>query len=183
MIPIAFVLILVFAFILRVYKIVLVEKFNGKIYYSGLESNTAKDYFVSKEYNFFNWFSKLKLKYVYSFCVVMILLLFNISANVSIWPNVKGLTIEDKQKSIEFRHFRGSNCISEFSALLPALEVGKLNNYTTSDIIRLLGEPNIKDKETNTFEYYLYAGENTCKGIIKFDNNDTVIASYINGCK
>ncbi len=183
MILIAFLSTLLFAFFLRVFKIVLAEKHNGVTNFFDHKTATAKDYFISKEYHFFYWCSKLKLKYIYSFSVVMLLLLFNISANVSIWPNVKGLTIEDKQKSIEFRHFRGSNCINEFSSLLSALEIGKLNNYTTNDIIRLLGEPDIKDKATNTFEYYLYAGENTCKGIVKFNSNDTVIASYIDGCK
>jgi hypothetical protein len=181
MIFLAFILIIVFIVFLRVYRIVLLEKSISNIDSFDIKSTTAVDYFITKEHNLFKFFKKTGLKLFFSSICISSMLLFTISANVSIWPNVKGLTMDDKQNSIAFRNFRGSSCINEFTALKPALETAKLNGYNSKDIIGIFGEPNSKNSEGTIFEYNLLPGTVGCKGLIILEN-DRVINYDIGGC-
>jgi hypothetical protein len=158
------------------------EKSTVSMDYSYIKPSTAVGYFITKEHNLFNFFKKTHLKLFFSSLCVTSLLLFTISANVSIWPNVKGLTMDDKQNSIAFRNFRGSSCINEFVALKLALETAKLNGYNSKDIIGIFGEPNSKNTEGTIFEYSLLPGIVGCKGLIILEN-DIVIDYNIEGCK
>ena len=92
--------IVLFITFLRVYKLVVLNKFfNEPI---SIESNVSplESYFLTKELNAYTFIKKFKLRFVFSSICVCLVLLFNISANVSFWPNVKGLSLEDKQNSI-----------------------------------------------------------------------------------
>ncbi len=181
MILLAFTLIMVFTLFLRVYKIVLLEKFTDNIDSFNVKSSTAVGYFVTKEHSLFKFFKKARLKFIFSSICIMSMLLFTISANVSIWPNVKGLSMDDKQNSIAFRNFKGSSCINEFTALKPALETAKINSYNSEDIIGIFGEPNLSNAEGTIFEYNLLPGTLGCKGVIIF-RNDKVVSYSIEGC-
>ena len=181
MILLAILLAMTFILFLRVYKIVLTDKLVGNVDSFNVKSSTATGYFISKELGLFNFFKKFYLKSIFSTICIVSVLLFNISANVSIWPNVKGLSMDDKQNSIAFRNFRGSSCINEFTALKPALETAKLNGYTSEDIIGLLGEPNFVNADGTVFEYNLLPGTVGCKGVINMQN-DKVISYNIDGC-
>ncbi|MFY7965713.1 MAG: hypothetical protein ACOVO1_12515 [Chitinophagaceae bacterium] len=121
------------------------------------------------------------MKYLFSTICVSIVLLFTISANVSIWPNVKGLSLEDKQNSIAFRNFRGGSCINEFNSLKPALSAAKNNEYEMKDIIGILGEPNNIKENGTVLEYSLLPGKEGCKGIIKLNDN-RVVDYFIENC-
>ena len=113
---------------------------------------------------------------------VSLMLLFNISANVSIWPNVKGLSIEDKSNSIVFRNMRGSNCINEFAAMKPVMDAAKTNGYIVADIIGIFGKPDIILNNGNTFKYSLFPSNNGCFGVIEFYNK-RVVKYSIENCK
>ena len=181
MILFAFLLAITFVLFLRVYKIVLIEKNVGNVDSFDVKSSTATGYFISKELSLFNFFRKFHLKFAFSTVCIASILLFNISANVSIWPNVKGLSMDDKKNSIAFRNFRGSSCINEFTALKPALETAKLNGYNGKDIIGIFGEPSLTNSTRTIFQYNLLPGTLGCKGIIVFEN-DKVVSYSIEGC-
>ena len=169
-----------FAATLRVYKLVFTNKhFNEPV---EMESNAspAVGYFLTKEINAFNFINKFKLRFFFSsFCVVLVLL-FNISANVSIWPNIKGLSSENKQHSIAFRSLRGSNCISEFAALKPVLDAAATNDYAVDDIISILGKPDAIVNNGNTLQYNLFPSNAGCIGLVECSNGKIVKCSIVN---
>jgi hypothetical protein len=165
-----------------VFKIVLAEKLSGKFVVNTSNMSSIEGYCVRREFNFFQLFSKLKLKYLLSTVCVSTILLFTISANVSVWPNVKGLSLEDKQNSIAFRNFRGSSCINEFNALKPAFEAAKTNGYEIRDVIGILGEPNKISENGTVLEYSLLPGSESCKGIVKLEDN-IVVEYSVDNCK
>jgi len=181
MVFLAFTFIIVFIVFLRVYRIILLEKSITNIDTSDINASEAVGYFIAKEYNLLKFFKKTGLKFIFTSLCVSLMLLFNISANVSIWPNVEGLSMDDKQNSIAFRNFRRGSCINEFTALKPALETAILNGYNTKDIIGIFGEPNSKNSEGTILEYNLLPGTVGCKGLIIVEN-DKVIKYSIGGC-
>jgi hypothetical protein len=182
MILMAFILTITFIFSLRVFSLVLTEKLSGTVDTSKIDSSIAMDYFPGKEQRLFQIFSKFRLKYVFTSMCVSTMLLFTISANVSIWPNVKGLSLEDKQNSIAFRNFRGGSCINEFNALKSALDAAKMYGYETKDVIGILGEPSSISSNGTVLEYSLLPGDTGCKGIVRLSDGKVVDYS-VEGCK
>ena len=112
--------------------------------------------------------------------MICLILLFNISANVSIWPNVKGLTPEDKQNSITFRSLRGSDCIIQFNALKPVLDAAERNDYTVADIKNILGKPDVISDNGNLLQYNLFPSNAGCVGLIECRNGKVIKCSMIN---
>lgn len=82
------------------------------------------------------------------------------------------LTVEDKQNSVFFKTMRNANRIAVFEKLQPKIKIktgealpGQFSTY--SDVVNLLGEPNINIKY-NTLVYTLNPS-NGCKAYIGLD--------------
>ncbi len=170
----------VFITLLRVYKLVVLNKFFNESV--SIESNVSplESYFLTKELNAYTFIKKFKLRFLFSTVCVWLVLVFNISANVSFWPNVKGLTLEDKQNSIAFRNLRGSNCINEFNALKSVLDNASKNDYTTSDITNILGSPDKVLNNGTTLQYNLFPSNTGCIGVVECNNNKVTKCSIKN---
>jgi hypothetical protein len=141
----------------------------------------AISYFLGKEIKAFLFIKKFKLKLFYSIICVGLILVFNISANVSIWPNVKGLNTTDKQNSIAFRGLRGSNCINEFMKLKPVLDAANYNRYSQSDVLKILGKPDTIVEGGTLLIYNLFPSSAGCKGVIRI-LDDKVVGCIIEKC-
>lgn len=89
-----------FVLFLRMYRLQVSDKLNGHIADLQHSSSSAKDYFSTREIVLYNFIKKFNLKLLSNITFIVLLLLFNISANVSIWPNVKGLSLHDKENSV-----------------------------------------------------------------------------------
>jgi hypothetical protein len=167
-----------FTFFLRVYKLQLKETRLNEFVESRIDNSTAKGYIYAKEYNTYQFIKKLKLRSVFTVIFFSAILMLNVSGHVSHWPNVKGLNIENKQNSIAFRNLRGSNCINEFSALMPVVKEVGMNSYLAEDIIGIFGKPdNISNDETR-FTYDLFPNGSS-KGIIEFSGGRVVDCKII----
>ena len=175
------VLIILFYFLLLIYRLILQEKFCSN---SSKQCNsniaTAKGYFNARMYSIVNVIKKCKLNFLFSIFCVGLLLLFNISARQSFEYNFKNFTVKDKEQSINFKLLNGSNRIHEFVTLTQTFDQTISNEYEVKDIISILGEPNSKDEYNNTLTYYLFLGNNICKGILTFNNNK-LVCSRIEG--
>ncbi len=99
-----------------------------------------------------------------------------------------------KQNSTFFKMSRNSNRLSLFEQLQSSIKVKSARvstnpktpnlvvQYTTySDVVELLGEPNVAVKKS-TFIYTLNP-TNGCKGIIEFDTEGYVVYMAIKDCK
>ena len=169
-----------FITLLRVYKLVFTNKYFNETVSKPENASPLALYFIMKEINSFSFIKKFKLRFLFSTLSIAFVLLFNISANVSIWPNIKGLTIEDKQNSIAFRSLRGSDCIKEFNALKPVLEAASKNDYNVEDIKSILGKPDAVLNNGNTLQYNLFPSNNGCVGKIECNNGKIINFSVTN---
>ncbi len=106
--------------------------------------------------------------------------------------NDSRLADKDKQNSTFFKMSRNSNRTSIFEQLqyLIKIKAGKSNfavanaqyqatNSTYEDVVELLGEPNIRFK--NTLVYTLNPS-NGCKAIIELDANKNVVYLGVKDC-
>lgn len=169
-------------FMLRVYKLLLNDIAQDNNISNIPSASTAVGYFLNKEFVTHSYIKKTNTKVVFSTACVALILLFNISANVSIWPNIKGLTREDKQNSITFRNARGGNCINEFTVLKPVLEAAPKYKYISEDIINILGKPDAVLNNGTVYRYSLFPSSNGCVGIVAF--SDGIVAKCsIENCK
>ncbi len=169
-----------FITLLRVYKLVFTNKYFNENIAKPSNASPMALYFIMREINTYQFIKKFKLRFFFSVLCIGFVLLFNISANVSIWPNIKGLTIEDKQNSIAFRNLRGSDCIKEFNALKPVLEAAGKNDYNAEDITSILGKPDAIFNNGNTLQYNLFPSNNGCVGKVEFNNGKVVSFSVTN---
>lgn len=174
--------IVAFILFLRMYKLQVADKLNGSIADLQHSSSSAKDYFSTREIVLYNFVKKFKLKALSSFLFIGLFLLFNISANISIWPNVKGLTLNDKENSVAFRSLRGGNCINEFTALKPVLDAASTNNYDKEDIKGILGRPDKISTDGKVFYYNLHPSVAGCTGVVEFTAAGIAVKCNVQNC-
>jgi len=94
---------------------------------------------------------------------------------------------KDKQNSTFFKMSRNSNRINVFEQLQSLIKTKSNKNVvnngqefsTYEDVVEILGEPNVKVK--NTLVYTLNPS-NGCKAVIELDANKTVIYIAIKDC-
>jgi hypothetical protein len=176
-----FFLVLLFIPLLRVYKLIFVEKLISENAFINVNKAPIIDYFLQKEIKVYQFIKKYKIKLPFSIACVCLILIFNISANVSIWHNIKGLTNDDKQTSIAFRGLRGSNCINEFIKLKPVLDAAKDNQYIESDVLNILGKPDMVAENGTVLIYNLFPSSAGCKGVITIAS-DKVVGCVVENC-
>jgi hypothetical protein len=97
------------------------------------------------------------------------------------------LADKDKQNSLFFKMSRNSNRIAIFEQLQSLVKVKSNKNiiaqsaYSTyDDVIEILGEPNIKIK--NSSFIYTLNPSNGCKAIVEFDVNRVVVYIAVKDC-
>ncbi len=94
---------------------------------------------------------------------------------------------KDKQNSTFFKMSRNSNRINVFEQLQSLIKTKSNKNMvnngqefsTYEDVVEILGEPNVKVK--NTLVYTLNPS-NGCKAVIELDANKTVVYIAIKDC-
>ena len=101
--------------------------------------------------------------------------------------------VDKKQNSTFFKMSRNSNRLSIFEQLQSSIKIkspqyafggssqAQANQFTTySDIVEMLGEPNIKISKSVII--YTLNPSNGCKAVIEFDSNSNVIYIGVKDC-
>lgn len=126
--------------------------------------------------------------------IVSLILLSNIQSVVG---NKHRMLPADEAVSYKFKYLIGGNRLAEFKLLEPLIkptsalltvsnsEVKALQGSfasTESDIIFLLGQPDIRISNTQ-YQYNLSEDNSSCMAIIKFNRDRQVGSSLIKNCK
>ena len=123
--------------------------------------------------------------------LLMLLIITSLSANKSMFPNVKGITPEIKQIALQFQNLRGSNRIAEFQKLYAKLfnqKAEAVNNKTFSstkfnanDLEKMFGKADA-ELQNGEWVYYLNTSKESCKAIIGVDKTVQTIYCTITDC-